>query len=172
MLIILAGLPGTGKSTLAHALAEHIDGRVLDKDIVRHEMFGPDRITFTTEQDDLVIDTMLHTTRECLSVKPSANVLIDGRVFSRNFQLRKVTDFAVTIPTAWIVIECVCSEGSAKRRLAADVGMHIAANRTPELYDSVRARFEPVPEPKIVIDTDLPVAACVEKALSAIRQAK
>jgi hypothetical protein len=70
------------------------------------------------------------------------------------------------------VIECVCSEGSAKRRLAADVGKHIAANRTPELYDSVRARFEPVPEPKIVIDTDLPVAACVQKALSAIRQAK
>jgi adenylate kinase family enzyme len=32
MIILMAGLPGTGKSTLATALAGHISGTVLSKD--------------------------------------------------------------------------------------------------------------------------------------------
>ena len=57
---------------------------------------------------------------------------------------------------------------SAKRRLTADLGRHIAANRTPELYDEVRARFEPIPEPKLVIDTDQPLESSIAKVLLAL----
>jgi adenylylsulfate kinase len=162
MLIIFAGLPGSGKSTLARVIADRLDGTLLDKDLVRHEMFGASGITFTTEQDDIVVDEMLDRASALLRGNPSKRVLLDGRVFSRNSQLKHVTEFAELVPTRWVVIECICSEATAKRRLAADMGRHIAANRTPDLYDQVRARFEPIPEPKIVIDTDEPVTTCVE----------
>jgi predicted kinase len=168
MLLIFAGLPGTGKSTLARALTESIPARVLDKDIIRHEMFGPPGISFTAEQDDVVIDAMLSSARELLSADPSRVVILDGRVFSRNSQLKHVSDFAQSIPTPWIVVECVCSESSAKQRLEADLGRHIAANRTPELYDEVRARFEPIPQPKLVIDTDQSLQSCTAKVISAL----
>jgi predicted kinase len=169
MLIILAGLPGTGKSTLARALRDCLKGHILDKDIVRDAMFGPDRITFTTEQDDRVMETILHSARDILVTDSSKTVLIDGRVFSRNSQLKRVTDFADGIPTPWVVIECICSDHSAKLRLAADYGKHIAANRTPDLYDRIKPRFQPIPQPKTVIDTDLPIRECVASALAAIR---
>ena len=40
MIVIMAGLPGTGKSTLARALAQRLAGAVLDKDEIRAALFA------------------------------------------------------------------------------------------------------------------------------------
>jgi adenylylsulfate kinase len=156
MLIILAGLPGTGKSTLAHALAERLHGHVLDKDRVRDALFGPDRIEFSTDQDDLVVSLMLQAASHIWWKDDRAAIILDGRVFSRNSQLRQVTDFADKLGQSWHVIECVCSADTARRRIVADHagGTHPAANRNAALYDAVRARFEPIPQPKVIVDTE------------------
>ncbi len=39
-LVLIAGLPGTGKSTLAHALAENGDFTVIRSDVIRKELAG------------------------------------------------------------------------------------------------------------------------------------
>ena len=55
-----------------------------------------------------------------------------------------------------LFIECVCSDETARRRLAADAasGVHPARNRDDALYRRVKDLFEPITEPKIVVDTD------------------
>jgi predicted kinase len=166
MLLIMAGLPGTGKSTLARALAERMHGHVLDKDRVRDALFGPDRIEFSTEQDDLVVSLMLQAAAHIWWKDERATIILDGRVFSKNSQLKQVTEFAERLGQRWRLIECVCSDETARRRLAEDQqkGAHPAANRNPALYDAVKSRFEPIPEPKIVVDTDR--AVDVEEVVS------
>ena len=59
MLILMAGLPGTGKSTLSRALAAKLGGTVIDKDQVRAALFSLPDIEYSTEQDDFCMAVML-----------------------------------------------------------------------------------------------------------------
>lgn len=170
MLVIMAGLPGTGKSTLAREIALRTNGVVLDKDCIRAALFGSE-VEYSTEQDDFVVNIMLQTAAWFLARDRQRVVIIDGRVFSRNAQLQRITDFASKLGVGSRVLECVCSEATARQRLETDIASarHIAANRSWELYEEIKQRFEPIPPPKAVIDTDRPLDDCITQALTATK---
>lgn len=167
MLILMAGLPGSGKSTLSRALAAETGGAVLDKDEIRAALFSPDDIEHSTEQDDFCMGIMLKVAGYLFRKDPSRRIFLDGRTFSRTYQLERATGFAEALSQPWRILECVCSEATARRRLAADAG-HLAANRDFELYLKVKARFEEITLPKTVIDTDQPIEACLQQARIAL----
>lgn len=170
MLVLMAGLPGTGKSTLARELAQRTDGHVLDKDDIREALFGPDHVEYSTAQDEVVVRLMLESAAWLLQKKPGLRIFLDGRVFSRSAQIKDVAEFAERVGTPWRIIECVCSEQTARRRLEQDSanGAHVAENRDFALYQEVKRRFQPICHEKTVVDTDQPIALCVERALQAI----
>ena len=171
MIILMAGLPGTGKSTLARELAARTSGRVLSKDEVRHALFSPDEIEYSSRQDDFCLQLMLETAGYLSQRNPARPIFLDGRTFSRRYQIDNVLAAASSLHQPWRILECVCSEETAKRRLAADASanLHPAGNRDFPLYLEVKARFEAISLPKAVIDTDQPLEACVERALAALQ---
>jgi len=171
VIVILAGLPGTGKSTLANALAERLGGAVLNKDIIRAALFPAELVEYSQRQDDFCQEVMLRTAAYLLNADRSRTVLLDGRTFSRRYQRQRVIAFCAEIGTDWAIVECVCSEKTAVRRLEEDAarGSHPAANRTPELYFAVRRGWEPIEEPRLLVDTDAPVETCLELALRHLR---
>jgi predicted kinase len=171
MIVLMAGLPGTGKSTLARELVTRTAGRVLSKDDFRHSIFAPDEIEYSTRQDDFVTGLMLETAEYLFSKNRSRIIFLDGRPFSRRYQIENVIAAAERMHQPWKILECVCAEETAKRRLEADAatGAHAAGNRGYQLYCEVKARFESITHPKSVIDTDLSIATCIQTALAALR---
>jgi predicted kinase len=170
MIIILAGLPGTGKSTLARALAERITGTILDKDSVRAALFAPADIEYSTSQDDFVMGVLMQTAGYLLHRGRSRLVILDGRPFSRAYQLEQVIRFAEQLGEPWRILECVCSDETARKRLEESTHDHThpAANRNFDLYLGMKQRFEEILYPKTVIDTDQPLPAFIQQAIVAV----
>ncbi len=71
----------------------------------------------------------------------------------------------------WRILECVCSEETAKQRLETESAssVHRAGNRDYKLYLELKTRFEAITMPKTVINTDQPLEVCVHQALAALR---
>src|SRR5215468_8885780 len=113
MLILKAGLPGTGKSTLSRALAAELHGTALDKDEIRAALFPAADVEYSTEQDDFCMAVMLKVAGYIFRKEPSRYIFLDGRTFSRAYQLKRATGYADAIGQAWRVLECVCTEESA-----------------------------------------------------------
>jgi predicted kinase len=167
MLILMAGLPGTGKSTLARALAADLGGTILNKDEIRAALFAPRDVEYSSEQDEFCMRVMLKVAGYLFRKDPERKVFLDGRTFSRRYQLDRATGYAQAIGQPWRILECVCSDELAKQRLESDC-THLAANRDFNLYLQVKARFEEITLPKTMIDTSQPLDVCVQKAMAAL----
>jgi predicted kinase len=132
VLIAMAGLPGTGKSTLARMLAKELGGVVLSKDEVRAALFPFPALDYSREQDDLCMEAISRATEYALRSNPCLTVIIDGRTFLRSYQVRDLLALAQSVGLRPYVIECVCEDEVARRRLEEDLkgGRHPAGNRT------------------------------------------
>ena len=172
MIVVMAGLPGTGKSTLARVLAQRLPGAVLDKDLIRAALFSPAHVEYSLAQDDFCQEIMLQTAAYLLATDDSLPLLLDGRTFSRRYQRERAIGFCSQMGTTWAMLECVCAAETALERLARAVaeGTHPAANRTPELYRQIRETWEPIDCPKLTIDTDATLDSCAERALRYLRE--
>jgi len=151
--VLLAGLPGTGKSTLARAVSARLGGVVLDKDRVREALFPRAMTDYTREQDDLCVRAMLDAAAYLTERQKATFIFIDGRTFSKHDQIDEVIAAAERVNVRWRILHVTCSDEVAEARLSGKDPQNPAKNRDAALYRRVKASFEPIAYPKLDVDT-------------------
>lgn len=171
-LIVMAGLPGTGKSSLARRFRKRLTAVLLDKDTLRAAMFSDDLIEYSTRQDDFVLSVMLEIAEYLFGYHQVDYLILDGRPFAHAYQLEQVEQFARLNQLNLRVLLCTCSDETARRRLegAQRRGKHLAANRDFNLYLKMKTSFEPIELPHLVLNTDQHLGACTRIGLEYIRE--
>jgi adenylylsulfate kinase len=113
---------------------------------------------------------MLETASYLLRKDSKRILLLDGRTFSRRYQIENVVNTANSLHQSWRILECVCSEEIAKRRLwdQSASGEHPAGNRNSHLYLEVKSRFESITLSKTVINTGQSLQVCIGQGLVAL----
>ena len=151
--VLFAGLPGTGKSTLARTLAQRLGAAVLDKDRVRGALF-PDSLTdYTAQQDELCMRAMLEAAAYLTERDRVQYIFLDGRTFSSQAHIEVVLQAAARAGAHWRVVHVKCADAVAEERLARSDPSHPARNRNVALYRRIKQHFEPITRAKLEVDT-------------------
>jgi len=151
--VLFAGLPGTGKSTLARAIAERLGAAVLDKDRVRGALFPGGLTDYTAQQDELCMRAMLEAAAYLTARERVEYIFFDGRTFSRQAQIEDVLLAAGRAGARWRIVHVKCADAVAEERLARSDPSHPAQNRDPALYRRIKQQFEPITQAKLEVDT-------------------
>jgi predicted kinase len=99
MVVIVFGLPGSGKSYFARKLASKINGEYINSDLVRKEMF--DKKTYSEQEKLLVYDEMIKWVNA--AVNQYRKVVVDARFYKKDLRTRFVEE--VKTKTALLLLK-------------------------------------------------------------------
>jgi predicted kinase len=173
MLVVLAGLPGVGKSTLARALAARREVTVIDKDRLRDAIFPPSEVDYSDRQNVLATEVAFLVIAYILEKSPDKTIILDGKPFSRQAQREEARSIAARAGSGFRLIHCVAPDEVVRKRLEAEATREVrnlVADRTFAKYLRIKNAFESVIMPHLVIDTSGDLEAEVEALLRYLDQ--
>ena len=145
-LVVVCGLPGAGKTTVAEATAERLGAVLLRTDVVRKELF-PDP-AYTSEESRRTYDAVFE--RAGATLAAGDPVVLDG-TFRRAARRDRARTLADERNAAFRLVRVTCDEAVAKSRIRSREGD--ASDADVRVYDLLREEFEPAADPVVVDNT-------------------
>lgn len=166
VLVMISGLPGTGKSHFARRLAERFPATILETDALRRILFPSP--AYSAEENrrlfpavNRLISDLL---REGIPVIYDATNLLE---FQRGYVYR-IADHA---GAKLIIVQSVAPEGVVVQRLDARRRSREPTDlseATWEVYQKMKATAEPIQRNYFVVDTSRDITPVIEKVLRGI----
>jgi predicted kinase len=179
-LVLIAGLPGAGKSTLAQALAHAANFEVLRSDVIRKELAGllPEQSGRAVFGSEIYSgDWTERTYREiekCAAglIAQGKRVLVDAS-FRSDLRRRQFFELAQRLGATALMLECRADPTVVRKRLQERQGD--ASDADWAVYQLAAGEWEtpsqPVKRRHHVLDTGSAPAMALQEALEKLRQA-
>lgn len=146
MIVIVCGLPGVGKTTLAKKLVPLINAIVLSTDKIRKELIASP--TYEKEERKLIYDVMILLAKYL--DHSGTNCILDA-TFNKEDSRTEVKKKLGIQDKKFFVIECVCQENIVVRRIKDR--KHDDSDADIEVYQKMKKFYEPVKGKHITVDT-------------------
>jgi aminoglycoside phosphotransferase family enzyme/predicted kinase len=180
-LVLVAGLPGTGKSTLTRELTERANFTVVRSDTVRKELAGlapnasargaPDEGLYSPEWTERTYAECLRRAEAILAA--GGRAIVDAN-FGDESRRRAFLDAAVGLAVPVVFLWCRARPEVAKRRITER--RDDASDATPEIYDRAADNWQPFGPVTLravrAVNAEGTPEATVAQGLDALREVK
>ncbi|MFD1514587.1 AAA family ATPase [Halomarina rubra] len=143
--VVVCGLPGAGKTTVAERITDRLDATRLRTDVIRKELFpDPD---YTDAESEAVYDELFARCRSLVADDDPAVLDATFREAAKRSRARGVSE-AVDVPFS--LVEVTCEDPVVRERIRARTDD--ASDADVEVYDMYRDLFEPIETDHLVVD--------------------
>ncbi|USZ67357.1 AAA family ATPase [Halorussus salilacus] len=144
-LVVVCGLPGVGKTTVAETIADRVDGRLLRTDVVRKEILtDPD---YTEEESRMVYDELFGRARA--TIEGGDSVVLDG-TFQDEERREKAASLSEVLDAEFRLVKVECDVGVVKKRIRSREGDESDADF--EVHEMYRETFDPLARDHVTVD--------------------
>ncbi|MEE8517834.1 MAG: AAA family ATPase, partial [Dehalococcoidia bacterium] len=163
-MLIVMGMPGTGKTTLAQALARHWGLPVLSSDLLRKRLGGlaPTQHAYASFGEGLYSEQADHETYGALMVEAEGALKSGSLILDASFRAPEFRERAAQVAqraggTAWF-IECTATDDRVRERIRKRVASGKSpSDATYDVHERVRDTWVSMAAPPgakhIVVDT-------------------
>lgn len=146
-LVMVVGLPGTGKSTFSRALAERLGARHLNSDVIRTELGL--RGQYSPEDKARVYQKLQEQTEALLDA--GATVIVDATLYREDLR-QPYTRLAQQLARPILWIELQTGEDTIKERVSEQ---RPYSEADLAVYRKIKARYEPLKAHHLILETDV-----------------
>jgi hypothetical protein len=161
MLVLVTGLPATGKSTMARKLAGKLKGVVLSTDRIRKRLVS--RPEYTRGEKEMVYRVMILIAEYLL--RSGVTVVLDGTFYLRSLR-KQVYSLSSRTGSRLLIVECSCPEEVVRRRLKRRLRRKSLSDADYGVYKKIKNVYEPLLRKHISVDTRKALDQNIEEVIT------